>query len=90
MCYSQAVGSEIRPPAKGCGGGTATPLVDPLSGSVVIVGGANVDPRDLHDRLEAARLLVEANLVRLAESRSRLTGTREEAAAGSFGATGAA
>jgi hypothetical protein len=46
------------------------------------VGGANVDPRDLHDRLEAARLLVETNLVRLAESRSRLTGTREEAAAG--------
>jgi hypothetical protein len=39
-----------------------------------------VDGHDLHARIEAARALVEANLARLEESRSRLLATREESA----------
>jgi hypothetical protein len=42
------------------------------------MGDRNVDPRDLQNRIEAARLLVETNLVRLEESRERLTATRAE------------
>jgi hypothetical protein len=39
-----------------------------------------VDPRDLQARIETARVLVEANLAPLEESRFRLSATREESA----------
>jgi hypothetical protein len=45
------------------------------------MGAESVDRRDLQERLEAARLLVEGNLARLEESQSRLAATREDSAA---------
>jgi hypothetical protein len=44
------------------------------------MGAAPVDAHDLHARIAAARALVEANMARLEESRSRLSATREETA----------
>jgi len=49
--------------------------------NLAVMGAESVDPRDLQERIEAARLLVEANLARLEESRSRLAATREDSIA---------
>src|SRR5215831_8813328 len=49
--------------------------------NLTVMGAEPVDPRDLQERIEAARLLVDSNLVRLEQSRSRLAATREDSAA---------